>query len=103
GTLQVREQTDGPHKEKEQDQAVPDKQEHGRRHFVEKKGDADPDAKKNDGGKDELDGKDGEDDLVGDAAARELVDAQPPVQPEERAQVLPVHGVASFGAASASS
>src|SRR5262249_4803323 len=108
GALQVGKQPDGPEEEQGDDEAVPDEQHHPGLDLAQgEQPDQQRADEQHDGEQADGDDDDAEEDGVDDAALAELVDAQAPAEPEERLEVLPVHGAfsssqASFGVSSRS-
>src|SRR5262249_10524468 len=107
GPLHVHQEADHPEEQKDNDNSVPDPQTHGTgrvRHGEQadqEAGDEEPDR-----GDADHHRIDGEEDGIDRTGPLELVDAEPPPEPEERAQVFQVHVAASsqlmVGAATAS-
>src|SRR5579884_969123 len=106
--LQLCKQARDPEKEKHHNHAIQDIHQPNRRSIAQsEQAEREEDDEENSGANNCGCGQDYQDHDVGDAAALQLIDAQPPTQPQKGTEVLSVHGVfsssqVSLGAASAS-
>src|SRR5579884_2084038 len=96
GSLQVREQTCGPHEDECEDRAIHEEHQPGRLDIVQREqANAEENDKEQRGTQERGNAQNRQDHDIGNAAALQLVNAKPPAQPKEGAQMLPIHSTFS--------